>query len=151
MSKNKIDKEIIIELSKLLTETGLSEIDWSSEGFRVKVSKNSTSPPLIVSNRGLNGDKENIQNLENTDKEDYMNHNGSIKSPMVGTAYLSPEPGAKPFIKEGEEVVEGQTLLIVEAMKTMNPITATSSGKVSKILIENESPVEFGQVLLIIE
>ncbi|MDC0074406.1 acetyl-CoA carboxylase biotin carboxyl carrier protein [Alphaproteobacteria bacterium] len=151
MSKNKIDKEIIIELSKLLTETGLSEIEWSFEGLRVKVSKNSTSPPLIVSNPGSNTDKQNIQNSESVDKEDYMNHIGSIKSPMVGTAYLSPEPGAEPFVKVGEEVVEGQTLLIVEAMKTMNPIIATSSGKVSKILIENESPVEFGQVLLIIE
>ena len=151
MSKNKIDKEIIIELSKILNETGLTEIDWSFEGLRVKVSKNAASPPLIVSKPGLNADKNNLQNIDKTDKEDYINHTGSIKSPMVGTAYLSPEPGANPFVKEGEEVIEGQTLLIVEAMKTMNPITATSSGKVSKILIENESPVEFGQVLIIIE
>ena len=76
---------------------------------------------------------------------------GAVKSPMVGTAYLSPEPGAAPFAKEGDRVSVGQTLLIVEAMKTMNPIAAPHAGVVTKILIEDSTPVEFGEPLMIVE
>ncbi|MGB7406059.1 MAG: biotin/lipoyl-containing protein, partial [Pacificimonas sp.] len=78
-------------------------------------------------------------------------HPGAVKSPMVGTVYLSPEPGAANFVKEGDEVNAGDTLLIVEAMKVMNPITAPKAGKVSKLCVENESPVEFDEVLAIVE
>ena len=78
-------------------------------------------------------------------------HLGAVRSPMVGTAYLSPSPGADPFAREGDQVSEGQTVMIVEAMKTMNPITAPRAGKVSKIFVSDEQPVEFGEPLLIIE
>ncbi len=88
---------------------------------------------------------------ESAPAEDPATHPGAVKSPMVGTAYLSPEPGAAAFIKVGDTVSEGQTLLIVEAMKTMNPITAPRAGKITQIIVQNEQPVEFDQPLVIIE
>ena len=83
--------------------------------------------------------------------EDSARHHGAVTSPMVGTVYLSPEPGAAPFIKQGDSVSEGQTLMLIEAMKTFNPVKAPRGGKVTKILVENSSPVEYGEPLLILE
>ena len=90
--------------------------------------------------------------IESHDNEgDYSSDPRAIKSPMVGTVYLQPEPGANTFVREGDQVKNGQTLLIIEAMKTMNPIESTLQGKVSKILVENEQAVEFGQPIMIID
>ena len=147
-SKNKktIDRKPIEDLSSLLDELNLTEISYQEGDFAISVSRaakgvvsNSSSNSLVVS-----------QNQENSES-DYSSDPRAIKSPMVGTVYLQPEPGANTFVKEGDQVKNGQTLLIIEAMKTMNPIESTLQGKVSKILVENEQAVEFGQPLMLID
>jgi len=147
-SKNKkiIDKKPIEDLSKLLDELNLTEISYQEGDFAVSVSratKNVTSN-LISSSASISKDQENNEG-------DYLTDPRAIKSPMVGTVYLQPEPGANTFVKVGDQVKNNQTLLIIEAMKTMNPIESTLQGKVTKILVENEQAVEFGQPLMLIE
>tara|TARA_B100000035_G_scaffold169817_1_gene144871 strand:- start:185 stop:634 length:450 start_codon:yes stop_codon:yes gene_type:complete len=147
-SKNKkiIDKKPIEDLSKLLDELNLTEISYQEGDFAVSVSratKNVTSN-LISSSASISKDQENNEG-------DYLTDPRAIKSPMVGTVYLQPEPGANTFVKVGDQVKNSQTLLIIEAMKTMNPIESTLQGKVTKILVENEQAVEFGQPLMLIE
>jgi len=146
-SKNKkiIDKKPIEDLSILLDELNLTEISYQEGDFAVSVSratKNVTSNS--ISSSPISKDQENNEG-------DYLSDPRAIKSPMVGTVYLQPEPGANTFVKLGDQVKNGQTLLIIEAMKTMNPIESTLQGKVTKILVENEQAVEFGQPLVLIE
>ena len=147
-SKNKknIDKRPIEDLSKLLDELNLTEISYQEEDFAISVSR---AVKGVVSN-SLSTSTAESQNQENKEG-DYSSDPRAIKSPMVGTVYLQPEPGANTFVREGDEVKNGQTLLIIEAMKTMNPIESTLQGKVSKILVENEQAVEFGQPLMLID
>lgn len=155
MSKQKpaVDANLIRELAQLLEETGLSEIEIERDGQRVRVAKHrngnlqtfsvpplSDSPP--TSPAALAG---------GAAQSDLANHVGVVKSPMVGTAYRSPEPGAMPFVDVGSQVAAGAPVLIIEAMKTMNQIPAPRSGTVTKILIEDGQPVEFGEPLMIIE
>ncbi len=146
---SEIDHELIRELAKLLEETGLTEIEIEREGLRVRVGRAgavasagflapSASPPAAAAPAG-------------SDDTDPTKHPGVVASPMVGTAYVGPEPGAPPFVDVGSKVIVGETLLIIEAMKTMNQIPAPRSGTVTKILIEDGQPVEFGEPLLIIE
>jgi acetyl-CoA carboxylase biotin carboxyl carrier protein len=147
-SKNKktIDRKPIEDLSSLLDELNLTEISYQEGDFAISVSraaKGVVSNPLSTSTT----DSQNQENKEG----DYYSDPRAIKSPMVGTVYLQPEPGANTFVREGDQVKNGQTLLIIEAMKTMNPIESTLQGKVSKILVENEQAVEFGQPLMIID
>ena len=151
--KNKnLDKELIRELAELLNETDLSEVEIEREGLRIRVARNltvaatapvmaaaQTSPPLSTGE------------TKAAAPADSSNHPGAVKSPMVGTAYRAPEPNASSFIEVGAKVSEGQTLLIVEAMKTMNHIPAPKSGTVTAILVEDGQPVEFGEPLVIIE
>ena len=147
-SKNKktIDKKPIEDLSLLLDELNLTEISYKEGDFAISVSRavksvvsNSSSTNTVdTQNQGIN-------------EGDYSSDPRAIKSPMVGTVYLQPEPGANKFVKEGDQVKNGQTLLIIEAMKTMNPIESTLQGKLSKILVENEQAVEFGQPLMLID
>jgi acetyl-CoA carboxylase biotin carboxyl carrier protein len=142
-----IDKELIRELAKLLDETNLTEIEIERAGLRVRVGRgtaavaapvvNVTGPASVVPATAAPGD--------------VAKHPGAVTSPMVGTAYMGPAPGAKPFVDVGSRVSAGDTLLIVEAMKTMNQIPAPRSGTVTKILIEDGQPVEFGEPLMIIE
>ena len=146
-SKNKkiIDKKPVEDLSILLDELNLTEISYQEGDFAVSVSratKNVTSNS--ISSSPISKDQENNEG-------DYLSDPRAIKSPMVGTVYLQPEPGANTFVKLGDQVKNGQTLLIIEAMKTMNPIESTLQGKVTKILVENEQAVEFGQPLVLIE
>ena len=146
MTKKIIDKKPIIELSNLLDELNLTEIFYQDGDFSVSVSKAVKG----VLNQSLSLDNDSLtpeSNLEN----DYLNDPKAIKSPMVGTVYLQAEPGANTFVKVGDQVKNGQTLLIIEAMKTMNPIESILQGKITKILIENEQAVEFGQPLMLIE
>lgn len=146
MTKKIIDKKPIIELSNLLDELNLTEISYQDGDFSVSVSKAVKG----VLNQSLSSDNKSLtpeSNLEN----DYLNDPKAIKSPMVGTVYLQPEPGANTFVKVGDQVKNGQTILIIEAMKTMNPIESILQGKITKILIENEQAVEFGQPLMLIE
>jgi acetyl-CoA carboxylase biotin carboxyl carrier protein len=140
-----IDSKPIKELTKILEELNLSEISYTDGDFSVKVAKN------IILNQPLTVESEvNDDTNEEKKVSDYKNDPRAIKSPMVGTVYLQPEPGANKFVKTGDQVKSGQTLLIIEAMKTMNPIESTLQGKVIKVLVENEQAVEFGQPLMLI-
>ena len=147
-SKNKktIDRKPIEDLSSLLDELNLTEISYQEGDFAISVSRAAKG---VVSNSlsTITADSQNQENKEG----DYSSDPRAIKSPMVGTVYLQPEPGANTFVREGDQVKSGQTLLIIEAMKTMNPIESTLQGKVSKILVENEQAVEFGQPLMLID
>jgi acetyl-CoA carboxylase biotin carboxyl carrier protein len=156
------DSQVIKDLAELLNETGLTEIEIESGGMRIKVARGGgqatayvPAPPPASAPLAAPAETQNTAGAETPDApqpaEDPAAHPGAVKSPMVGTAYLSPEPSAAAFIKVGDTVSEGQTLLIVEAMKTMNPITAPRAGKITQIIVQNEQPVEFDQPLVIIE
>ena len=131
----KIDKKIIEELVDYLKEFNLSEIEYAEGTTKVKVSRSNNNPDIISTQTGK---KQSI--TENNDTH--------VTSPIVGTAYLAPDPGAKKFIEIGQKVKKGQTIMIVEAMKTMNHVPSTQDGIVSKILVKDGEPVEFGQPLI---
>ena len=142
------DKNLIISLSKLLEETGLTEIEIENkEVGRVKVAKNSHIQSAFSPSTD-NSSKIEVKNDSDSESDDLLN---AISSPMVGTIYLKPDPDSKPFIKKGDRVKKGDTLLIIEAMKTMNNIPADKNGLIKKILVENEQPIQFGDPLVIIE
>ncbi|MDY0242490.1 MAG: acetyl-CoA carboxylase biotin carboxyl carrier protein subunit [Rhodospirillaceae bacterium] len=149
-AKSSIDGEIVRSLASLLNETNLSEIEYETQGLRIRVARNLqiaaqyAPPPAAPVAVPASADAGTAA------VEDPANHPGALKSPMVGVVYFAPEPGAPPFIGLGDSVSEGQTLLLIEAMKTFNPITATRSGKVLSILVEDGQPVEYGEPLLII-
>ncbi|MAK10344.1 MAG: acetyl-CoA carboxylase biotin carboxyl carrier protein [Rhizobiales bacterium TMED83] len=149
------DSQVIKDLAELLNTTGLTEIEIESGGMRIKVARSGGQTtayvPAPVNAPQAAPAEAPSEAAGEAAPEDPAIHPGAVKSPMVGTAYLSPEPGAAAFIKVGDMVSEGQTLLIVEAMKTMNPITAPRAGKVTQIIVQNEQPVEFDQPLVIIE
>ena len=143
----KIDKKIIKELTEYLDEFKLTELEYTVKDTKIKVSKNSisvnsqsfTSPNIISSSKpDANISDDIISGIE-------------IKSPIIGTAYHAPEPGAKKFVEVGKKIKKGDTVMIVEAMKTMNHVPSTSAGVVKKILVNDGQPVEFGQVLIILE
>ena len=142
----KIDKKLIKELSEYLEEFNLTEIEFTEKDTKIKVSKNNATinnqPALIQEKDSIN---ENIQNSNNT--------SSGIKviSPIIGTAYHSPEPSAKKFVEIGKKIKKGDTVMIVEAMKTMNHVPATSDGTVKEVCVEDGSPVEFGQTIIILE
>ena len=142
--KKSIDKKPIKELAKLLDELNLTEISYSEGSFSISVSKAARAQNTIVSSSA------SLIEPDEKDADDYSNDPRAIKSPMVGTVYLQPEPGANKFVDIGSQIKSGQTLLIIEAMKTMNPIESSLQGKVLKILVENEQAVEFGQPLMLI-
>ncbi len=147
-SKKNIDTKPIKDLAKLLDELNLTEISYSDKEFSVSVSKSINVNSLPQSNVSSSSKDPGVDDNTNND---YQNDPRAIKSPMVGTVYLQPEPGANKFINVGDDVKSGQTLLIIEAMKTMNPIESSLQGKVTKILVENEQAVEFGQPLVLVE
>ena len=142
-TKKKIDVKPIEDLAKILDDLNLTEISYSDGDFSVSVSKAAIAQTMSPTTQNKKEQEENIEN-------DYKNDPRAIKSPMVGTVYLQPEPGANKFVNVGSQIKSGQTLLIIEAMKTMNPIESTLQGKVLKILVENEQAVEFGQPLMLI-
>jgi acetyl-CoA carboxylase biotin carboxyl carrier protein len=148
------DSALIRELALLLDETSLTEIEIERAGLRVRVARNisiaagipagvavATAAPVAIGSSAA----------APAAGADFSKHPGVVPSPMVGTAYWSPEPGAKPFIEVGAKVSAGQTLLIIEAMKTMNQIPSPRAGTVTQILVEDGQPVEFGEPLVIIE
>jgi acetyl-CoA carboxylase biotin carboxyl carrier protein len=154
MSRTKaavFDKEMIRELAKLLDETGLGEIEIEQEGFKIRVARPTShavhaptpahSPPHTGTQPGHEPRK----------PADVAAHPGVVKSPMVGTVYCAPAPGAAPFVVPGGEVTQGQIVLIIEAMKTMNQIPSPRDGRVVDILVSDGQPVEYGEPLLIIE
>ena len=145
-----IDKELIRELAKLLDETGLTEIEIERAGLRVRVGRSGGSVTNITSH-GAPAAPPTPTAPVAVAPADPAKHPGAVTSPMVGTAYRGAAPGAAPFVDLGSKVVVGETLLIIEAMKTMNQIPAPRSGTVTQILIEDGQPVEFGEPLVIIE
>jgi acetyl-CoA carboxylase biotin carboxyl carrier protein len=155
MAKDKTEKtspehELIRELAGLLNETGLTEIEIEKSGLKVRVARQVTmtaAVPAMHAPASLAGGAAAAPAAV----ADPGRHPGCVKSPMVGSAYLGPEPGAPPFAEVGSRVTAGQTLLIIEAMKTMNHIPAPKAGIVTAVLIENGQPVEFGEPLVIIE
>jgi acetyl-CoA carboxylase biotin carboxyl carrier protein len=145
------DSALIRELALLLDETSLTEIEIERAGLRVRVARNisiAAGMPVGVPVVSASGAAASATAAAGAD---LSNHPGVVPSPMVGTAYWSPEPGAKPFIEVGTKVSAGQTLLIIEAMKTMNQIPSPRAGTVTQILIEDGQPVEFGEPMMIIE
>jgi acetyl-CoA carboxylase biotin carboxyl carrier protein len=146
--KSIIDRDLIHELTALLDETGLTEIEIEQDGKRIRVARGAmvaAAPSAAVRVEVAPGAEAAVKTI------DPSKHPGVVISPMVGTAYAAPEPGAKPFIDIGSKVKAGDTLLIVEAMKTMNQIPAPRAGTVIQVLFEDGQPVEFGEPLVIIE
>ena len=134
----KINKKIIEELVSYLEEFNLSEIEYAEGATKVKVSRSINNPDVISS--------------KVKKKQSVINNNGThVTSPIVGTAYLAPEPGTKKFVEEGQKIKKGQTIMIIEAMKTMNHVPSTQEGIVSKILVKDGEPIEFGQPLISIK
>ena len=145
-----VDHALIHELTKLLAETGLTEIEIEQDGQRVRVARGTVATAATVS-RAVAAPPPQPVGESIKAPIDPAKHPGVVVSPMVGTAFGSPEPGAKPFVEIGSHVKAGDTLLIIEAMKTMNQIPAPRAGNVIQILFEDGQPVEFGEPLVIIE
>jgi acetyl-CoA carboxylase biotin carboxyl carrier protein len=142
----KIDKNLIKELSEYLDEFNLTEIEFTENNTKIKVSKNNISvnnqPAPILQNQTTQ---------ENAQQKSKVNLGLEITSPIIGTAYHSPEPGAKKFVEVGKKIKKGDTVMIVEAMKTMNHVPSTLDGTVKEICVDDGQPVEFGQTIIILE
>ena len=147
MSKSGVDQELIRQLAALLKETELSEIEIETDNLKLRVSRQVSQ----VSAHFAAAPSAPAAAAAAPAPADAASHPGAVASPMVGTAYLAAEPGTPPFVTIGATVKEGQTVLIIEAMKTMNHIPAPRAGKVTAILVEDGQPVEFGEPLLVIE
>ena len=143
----KIDKKIIKELSDYLDEFNLTELEYTDKDTKIKVSKKN----IQISNQSPSSNTRLDQILE--DKEDNIQDKPGIKvkSPIIGTAYHAPEPGAKKFVEIGKKIKKGDTVMIVEAMKTMNHVPSSSDGIVKEVCVEDGQPVEFGQTIIILE
>ena len=140
----KIDKKLIKELTEYLNEFNLTELEYSDKEIKIKVSKNASIISRDANQTNANNTIEKkINNSQLTGKE--------VKSPIIGTAYLAPEPGGKKFAEIGKKIKKGDTIMIVEAMKTMNHVPSPLNGTIKKICVEDGSPVEFGQTLVIID
>jgi len=140
------------ELADILESAGLVELEYETEEVSIRLSRaSSVAAPVMTATPVAAPAAPAASPAPSDAPVDAANHPGAVTSPMVGTAYLAPEPGASDFVKEGDNVKEGQTLLIIEAMKVMNPITAPKAGVVKSIIISNAQPVEYGEALVIIE
>ena len=148
-AKSPVDQAMIRELAALLKETDLSEIEIEQNGLRLRIARQihtvAYAPPALAPAPSA------AAPAATPAENDPAKHPGVVLSPMVGTVYIASEPNALPFVKVGDNVKEGQTLLIVEAMKTMNQIASPRAGRVTRILVQNAHPVEYGEPLLIIE
>ena len=142
----KIDKKIIKELSDYLDEFNLTELEYTEKDTKIKVSKNNvsiTNQPSSINNNKISTEPVTTTNYKKSGKE--------ITSPIIGTAYHAPEPGAKKFVEIGKKIKKGDTVMIVEAMKTMNHVPSSADGVVKEICVEDGQPVEFGQTIIILE
>ena len=142
----KINKKIIKELSDYLDEFNLTELEYTEKDTKIKVSKNNIS----VNSQNTPNFKDNLTEDTNN-KKDEVKSGIEISSPIIGTAYHAPEPGGKKFVEIGKKIKKGDTVMIVEAMKTMNHVPSTSDGIVKEICVEDGQPVEFGQTIIILE
>jgi acetyl-CoA carboxylase biotin carboxyl carrier protein len=147
MTKHQVDADLVRKLAQLLDETGLTELEYQTNALRVRVAKSHGPAPAAVAAAPSVAAVPQPAAAAAVPSD----HPGAIISPMVGTAYCAPEPGAAPFVKVGDTVRQGQTLLIIEAMKVMNPLPAPRAGRVTEILVHDSQPVEYGEVLLVIE
>ena len=143
----KIDKSIIKELSDYLEEFNLTEIEITEKDTKIKVSKNNVS----ISNQPVLTTTSQTTQNENTASVSNIKSGTEVTSPIIGTAYHAPEPGAKKFVEVGKKIKKGETIMIVEAMKTMNHVPSTADGIVKEICVEDGHPVEFGQTIIILE
>ena len=149
-AEESLDTRLVRELATVLNDTGLTEIEVERGELRIRVAKTVAAPQALVAAPAA-APQSPAAEVEAAPGPGSAKPTGvAVKSPMVGTVYLQPQPGAPPFVRVGERVTEGQTLLLVEAMKTMNPIPAPRGGTVKEICVENGAPVEFGQTLLIL-
>ena len=146
MSKFDIDEALIRKLAKLLKETGLTEIEFETDDARIRVNAGATGAVIAAAPAAATP----VAALAPAPADADAPAAGSVSSPMVGTTYLSPEPNAAAFVKVGDRVAKGQTILIIEAMKVMNPIPAPHAGTVTQILVQDGQPVEFGEPLMVI-
>ncbi|MGF1609502.1 MAG: acetyl-CoA carboxylase biotin carboxyl carrier protein [Kiloniellales bacterium] len=149
MTKFEPDEELVRRLSSLLAETGLSEIEYEANGQRIRVARHlggaaNMAGPIAPAASGPSIVPAAVPTVESVPEN-------AIVSPMVGTAYVASEPGGKPFVSVGDKVREGQTVLIIEAMKVMNPIPAPRAGRIARIMVQDGQPVEFGEPLMIVE
>ena len=151
------ETKLVQELADILDQAGLAELEYETEAVAIRLSRVSNTAPAVaiapaaaapVSATSLSAASAPAEPAAPVNPAD---HQGAVTSPMVGTVYTAPEPGAAEFVTEGDMVKAGQTLFIVEAMKVMNPITAPAAGKVTKIFVQNAQPIEFGEALAIIE
>ena len=142
----KIDKKIIKELSDYLDEFNLTEIEYTEKDTKIKVSKNN----LSIKNQSVTPSHPSSSNLENLQIKN-LKSGIEVTSPIIGTAYHSPEPGAKKFVEVGKKIKKGDTVMIVEAMKTMNHVPSSADGIVKEICVSDGQPVEFGQTIIILE
>ena len=143
----KIDKKIIKELSDYLDEFNLTELEYTEKDTKIKVSKNNVS----ISNQTIPSNNDSLSQRESVETNKDIKSGIEITSPIIGTAYHAPEPGAKKFVEVGKKIKKGDTIMIVEAMKTMNHVPSTSDGVVREICVEDGQPVEFGQTIIILE
>ena len=157
-ASNNADHELIRSIAELLNEQNLAEIEIEREDMRIRVTRAVAGPPpqvyaaaAVPAPAAPAGGSAAAASVTSLPADDLSSNPGTLTSPMVGTAYASPEPGATKFVTVGARVSEGQTVLIIEAMKTMNQIPAHRSGTVTRILVEDASPVEYGQPLVVIE
>ena len=150
-NKFDIDPDLVRKLSDLLGETGLSEIEYESAGRRIRVARNNNGNGLVMTSGGGTTPVTAAPAASGDGPEEPERHGKPITAPMVGTVFLSPEPGAGPFVKVGDTISEGQTVMLIEAMKTYNPVRATTGGKVLQILVGDSTPVEFGEELILVE
>lgn len=152
-SPSTAETSLVKELAKILNDTDLSEIEMKKGDLKIRVSKHSgtvmqtMSAPAVAAAPVAAAP---VLAVAKETKTDAGSHPGAVKSPMVGTAYVRPSPDADPFVKVGDKVKEGDTIVLVEAMKTFNPITAPKSGKIEQLLVDDAQPVEFGETLFII-
>ena len=143
----KIDKKIIKELTDYLNEFDLTEIEYAEKDTKIKVSKSNSS----ISNQSIPSSNNQTPNTNNTKINNDKKSGIEVKSPIIGTAYHAPEPGAKKFVEVGKKIKKGDTIMIVEAMKTMNHVPSSSDGIVKEICVADGQPVEFGQTIIILE
>lgn len=150
MSKLLVDAEVIRALADILTETGLSEIEIAEKDQRIRVARNLSGNTVVapVGAVSVAGDVP-AQSLQQP--QDLSKDPGAVLSPMIGVAYLTPDPSAPPFVTVGQHVQSGQVILLIEAMKTFNQIRAHKTGKITNILVSSGDPVEYGEVLAVIE
>lgn len=157
---NPLDTKIISKLAEILDKTNLTELEYEDETCRISLARNyggvnvpvvNAQPQMIQTSPQPQATAPALSSSETATEEDYTNSPNAVKSPMVGVVYLSADPKSQNYVKPGDSVVEGDTVCLVEAMKTFNPVKAHKSGKVVKILVESGDPVEYGEPLVVIE